>query len=687
MKAIFSRIGQLFRGLVEILRHGKSPDKQWAWVAVVVILIIIGNLCYNAFSPNAVHTITTSEFIEQLDAGNIESMSINDSDGSVAGTFTEATEDGVVNFKTTVPSYSEVLTEKYLSTTTGIEYDYNKPSTLVSYLWNLVAIVFQVGLLVIAMGWLLSATMGSKVGNILPFGNKTIDVVSHVPETTFDDVWGIPEAKEEVKEIIAFLKASEVYDQAGADFPRGVLLAGPSGTGKTLLAKALAGEAGVPFIAASGSDFVELYVGMGAKRIREVFEKAREEAPSILFIDEIDAIGSQRGDEEFTGGHNEREQTLNQLLVEMDGFKSSSKVIVIAATNRLNVLDKALIRPGRFDRIITVDKPAKEGRKEILQHYAQGRPFAQKVDFDLLAAHTYGLSGAELQNTINQAATLAARRAIDDGTNEPMITMEDLEEGISRTICGPAIKSRKLTDKEKKQVAYHEAGHAVVQHLLPDCEEVQKISIVSRNIPGTGTALGFVQSYSEDDRYVVTSEQIQSQITALLAGRVAEKMFCNIETAGANDDLEKASKLAYDMADKYAFSRVGTLNNDSLRTNIHRRNSAAQNRLETLDELAESALASAYSTAERLLTLYRQHVEAIVSTLLERETIDAEEIKKIMIRVGDDINAQQETEESIGQSEYVDEVSGEVEQPVDDSRGTQNASNDINDDTINDRNQ
>ena len=407
-------------------------------------------------------------------------------------------------------------------------------------------------------------------------------------------------------------------------------------THNTLLARALAGEAGVNFLSASGSDFVKIYVGQGAKRVRELFAKARKVQPCIVFIDEIDAVGGNR--DAGMGMHDEHLQTINALLAEMDGFKKSDRVIVLAATNRGGALDPALVRPGRFDRIVSIDTPAKEGRKEILQHYAQERRFVAPVDFDKLAAHTYGFSGAQLENVINQAATLAARRAIEQNT-EPLITEDDLEEGIARTISGPAMKSKKMNDEEKKQVAYHEAGHAVVQYLLPECDPVQKISIVSRHIPSVGTAMGYVQSYSEEDSYITTAAELHSELASLMAGRCSEKLYCGIESAGASDDLRKASKIAYSMVDKFAFESV---NGQQLSWRVYVQPesagipTASQKRLEFIDNQVDAILDKAYDTAYRIVSSHRKDVERIVAVLLEEETIDADRIKEIMSEPGEE---------------------------------------------------
>ena len=622
------KIADFFKGFAHILSKGKTRDKVIGWIIVAMALFFIGSWVFGALSPDTPKSVNASELITQLENGNVEEMHISNIDGSVDGKFKEPNEDGITAFKSEVPERSEAFTERYLAAA-DVDYDFRKPSALVALLENLLLIIVQVGLIVIAMAWLLNMS-GAGLMEGLPFGNSSMELKSEIPDASFDDVAGLPEAIEEVSEIVAFLKDGEKYQQAGADFPKGILMSGPPGCGKTLLARCLAGEAGVPFLQVSGSDFVEMYVGVGAKRVRAIFEKAREVQPSILFIDEIDAIGGSR--DESQGTHDERLQTLNQLLKEMDGFDKKSQVIVIAATNRAQALDRALIRPGRFDRTITVDTPAKEGRIEILKHYAQGRPFAEQVDFEQLAAHTYGFSGAELANVMNQAATLAARRSIEDGS-DPMITKADLDEGISRTIAGPAMKSKQMNDEEKRQVAYHEAGHALVQYLLPDCDEVQKISIVSRHMPDVGMAMGYVQSYSEEDSYVTTSAEMTSEIAALLAGRCSEKMYCNIESAGAYDDLMKASRMAYEMVDTCAFN-IENKDKPPLRVAVRDKGTgfikASEKRLEYVDEQVDVILERGYATAKRLLAANRRKIETIVSVLLDEEVIDADRIRKIM---------------------------------------------------------
>lgn len=626
------KVKKVLKGFLHILLHGERKDRIAALAIVFCLISVPSVIIYNNVSPDATRGITTSEMISQIESGNVEELHITPGEGTVTGKFKKEfkNSDGaeVRNFSSTIQTNSETFTARFLDTK-GIEYDFSKPSSFMSFIENVLLTVINYAILIGAMLYLLK---GSEMGDGMPFNDKEPKVISKIPDSSFDDVVGVPEAIEEVSELVTFLKSPEVYRKAGAEIPHGVLLQGASGVGKTALARALAGEAGVPFISASASEFIELFVGQGAKRVRKLFQTARKYDSAIIFIDEIDAIGEKRGATADTGNE-ERIQTLNQLLTEMDGFDNSDNIIVIAATNRGDTLDDALLRPGRFDRIITIDLPMKEGRAEILQHYAVNRPFAEPIDFMTLAAHTYGFSGAQLKSVMNQSSTLAARRAIREGQSSPLITAEDLEEAISRVISGPAMKSRRMNDTERRQVAYHEAGHAVVQYLLPECDDVQKISIVSRNMPGQGAAMGYVQTYSEDDKYIMTAAQCRAQLAALLAGRAAERHFCGIETAGASDDLKRASSLAYRMYDEYAFTPLG-MDGDrgTLRVRVvaARKYITSESREDMLDARMEEELGHAYGEASRIVTENTVKIELIVSKLLENETIDADEIKAIM---------------------------------------------------------
>lgn len=628
-----SSIKRFFSKYKDIMFHGSTKDKLISWGIIVLLVWTVSSIVMSATSPKEEY-IPTSDFVYQLQQGNVAEMHISNADGTVSGELKEPTEDGVIKFSSNIPERSETFTQQYLDTG-DIQWDYSKDPAWVSTVVNLLAMVLQIGLLVGAMMWLMSKMSGDS--SMFPFGKD--DEAKYEPEhvdVTFDDVVGIPEAIEEMQEILTFMKDPEKYKKAGAERPTGCLLVGSPGNGKTLIARAIANESDAVFIMANGADFVKLYVGQGPKAVRELFGQAKKYADKgesvIVFLDELDAVGQKRSDNGDSGAEREYSSAVNALLSCMTDIQlTKAPILVIGATNRPDSLDPALTRKGRFDRIIQIDAPAKEGRMEILKHYAQDRPFAEPVDFERLAKHTYGFSGADLKNVMNEASTLAARRAVQTGQS-PAITKEDLDEGISRTISGPAMKSRKMNDEEKKQVAYHEAGHAVVQYLIPECDPVQKISIVSRNIAGVGAAMGYVQSYSEEDSYVTTSAKLNAEIAALMGGRCSEKMHCGIESAGASDDLRKASSLAYDMVNRFAFENPQG-EQVSWRVEVpssKRRDESSQKRLEQNDERIEAVLEKGYDTAYRILSSHRREVDEIVKTLLDEETIDAEQITEIM---------------------------------------------------------
>ena len=438
-------------------------------------------------------------------------------------------------------------------------------------------------------------------------------------KVTFDDVAGADEEKEELQEIVEFLKDPKQFISLGARIPKGVLLVGPPGTGKTLLAKAVAGEAGVGFLSISGSDFVELYVGVGASRVRDLFEQAKKNAPAIVFIDEIDAVGRQRGTG-LGGGHDEREQTLNQLLVEMDGFASNEGVVVLAATNRADVLDPALLRPGRFDRQIYVGLPDIKGREEILKVHAKGKPLAEDVDLKKLAQGTAGFTGADLENLINEGALLAGRK------HQRFITMEDLQAAEIKVIAGPEKHSRVIPQHERELTAYHEAGHAVVMHALPGQDPVSQISIVPR-----GRAGGMTISLPEEDRSYLSKQFMEDQIVGLLGGRVAEKLCLGDISTGASNDIQRASAIARKMVASYGMSdRLGTVAFDSGHDEVFIGRTMTQGRSYSeavaaqIDEEVQRVVGSAYRRCEDILQARRDQLDAVANYLLEHETMDRE---------------------------------------------------------------
>jgi cell division protease FtsH len=464
---------------------------------------------------------------------------------------------------------------------------------------------------------------GSRVMN---FGkSKAKRMAIDAPKITFRDVAGVDEAVQELHEIKEFLENPKKFQSLGARIPKGVLLYGPPGTGKTLLARAVAGEAGVPFFSISGSDFVEMFVGVGASRVRDLFEQAKQNSPCIIFMDEIDAVGRHRG-AGMGGGHDEREQTLNQLLVEMDGFEMKDNIILIAATNRPDILDPALLRPGRFDRQVVVDRPDRKGRKKILEVHTRGKPLSKSIDLDALAGQTPGFTGADLANLINEAALLTAR----SGNRE--ITMHELEEGIMRVIAGPEKKTRVMSEKERLITAYHELGHAIVGHLLPNCDPVHKISIISR-----GQALGYTISLPTEDKFLTSRAELTDTMAMTLGGRAAEEIVFSEITTGASNDLEKVTETAKQMVMRFGMSeRLGprVFGHDRGQPFLGREFSSEPDYSDEIareiDDEIRRIVEGAHQTAKDLLTDKRPELDRVSRVLLERETIDAEQFVALL---------------------------------------------------------
>jgi cell division protease FtsH len=443
------------------------------------------------------------------------------------------------------------------------------------------------------------------------------------PTVTFEDVAGVEEAKQELTEVVEFLKSREKFQSLGARIPKGILLIGPPGTGKTLLARAVAGEAGVPFFSISGSEFVEMFVGVGASRVRDLFDQAKRNTPCIIFIDEIDAVGRHRG-AGLGGGHDEREQTLNQILVEMDGFDTNTSVIILAATNRPDILDPALLRPGRFDRRVILDRPDINGRMAILKVHTKGKPLADEADLEVLAKETAGFSGADLANLVNEAAILAARRG------QKVIKMQEMEESIDRVIAGPERKSRRISPKEKEISAYHEAGHALVARLLPNADPVHKISIVARGVMG-----GYTRLLPTEDRYLMTHSQFNDMIATLLAGQAAEELIFKETTTGAQNDIEEATKLAHKMVTTYGMSqKLGPRTFGRREEMVFLGREIAEQRdysekvAQEIDEEVHSIIQHANDKAKRLLTKNRARLVHITEKLIAEETIEGEELER-----------------------------------------------------------
>jgi cell division protease FtsH len=483
--------------------------------------------------------------------------------------------------------------------------------------------------LILLLFFFLMQQMQGGGNRVMSFGkSKARLVTKDQPKITFADVAGVDEAVEELQEIKEFLENPAKFQAMGAKIPKGVLLFGPPGTGKTLLARAVAGEAGVPFFSISGSDFVEMFVGVGASRVRDLFEQAKSNAPAIVFVDEIDAVGRQRG-AGLGGGHDEREQTLNQLLVEMDGFDVKSGVILIAATNRPDILDPALLRPGRFDRQITVDRPDLKGRHDILKVHARGKPIEHGIDLEVLARRTPGFTGADLANVVNEAALLSARHGLKQ------ISDDELEEAIDRVIAGPERKTRVISDREKRMIAYHESGHAIVGHALPNADPVHKVSVISR-----GRALGWTLSLPVEDKFLVTRSEMIDDLAMMLGGRVAEELWFLDPTTGASNDIERATGLARKMVCEYGMSdRLGSLVLGTKQENVflgrdfgHQQDYSEQIAFE-IDKEIRRLIDEAHDEAEQVLTTYKDVVEAMVAALMEKETIGKEELARILAPV------------------------------------------------------
>ena len=493
--------------------------------------------------------------------------------------------------------------------------EYAEPSRLggiIGALFSFLPIIFIVGLLFFMM----RQAQGSN-NQALSFGRSKARVISgQRPTVTFKDVQGVDEAKQELTEVVEFLKFPEKFTKIGARIPAGILLIGPPGTGKTYLAKAVAGEAGVPFFSLSGSEFVEMFVGVGASRVRDLFEKARQTAPCLIFVDEIDAVGRQRG-AGLGGSHDEREQTLNQILVEMDGFESDSKVIVLAATNRPDILDPALLRPGRFDRQVILDRPDIRGREAILRVHSKGKPIAAEVDLMVVAKETAGFTGADLENLLNEAAILAARE------NKTIISMVELEEAIDRVMAGPERKSRIITEREKKITAYHEVGHAIVGHYMGEMDPVHKISIIARGRMG-----GYTRFLPPTDRSMMSKAQFDDQIATMMGGRAAELLIYQEFTTGASNDLERATDLARQMVTRYGMSRLGprTFGRKDelvfLGRDIQETRNYSEAVAEQIDEEVTQIVTQAHDRASAVLRNHPDDLEKIAAFLMEAESIE-----------------------------------------------------------------
>jgi cell division protease FtsH len=589
-------------------------------ILLVVILVFVAQ---RVISPGeSTKAPTYNELVKPktglIAEGRIKEVSMNVKDSTL-----DVTKVNGEKFSTGYPPNSEESLVALLnqSETTSTVVHGTGSSGLLSLLITILPFILFFGFWVFLMNQMQGG--GSRVMNFGKSKAKRMSV--DAPKITFRDVAGVDEAVQELQEIKEFLENPKKFQALGARIPKGVLLYGPPGTGKTLLARAVAGEAGVPFFSISGSDFVEMFVGVGASRVRDLFEQAKQNSPCIIFMDEIDAVGRHRG-AGMGGGHDEREQTLNQLLVEMDGFEMKDNIILIAATNRPDILDPALLRPGRFDRQVVVDRPDRKGRKHILEVHTRGKPLAKVIDLDALAGQTPGFTGADLANLINEAALLTARQ----GKRE--ITMQELEEGIMRVIAGPEKKTRVMSEKERLITAYHELGHAIVGHLLPNCDPVHKISIISR-----GQALGYTISLPTEDKFLTSRAELTDTMAMTLGGRAAEEIVFGEITTGASNDLEKVTETAKQMVMRFGMSeRLGprVFGHDRGQPFLGREFSAEPDYSDEIareiDDEIRRIVEGAHQTAKDLLTEKREGLDRISKILLERETIDAEQFVALL---------------------------------------------------------
>ena len=617
-------------------KRGLDPDKldgtTTRRASIISLLIIIALIVYlivnmgGSFGAPQTKSLTTSEFVAAVQDGRVDTATYATKNGTLSGTYWE--NKGDVGNDSKLEHYSSTYVgtdnlDDLMQDHTEVKFDVNTSTD--DWLETILISVVPTILIVAVMIYFMNQMQGQN-NQAMSFGRTKAKTTEETrPKVKFKDVAGIDEAVEELKEIRDFLKDPDRYHRMGARIPRGVLLVGPPGTGKTLLAKAVAGEAGVPFFSISGSDFVEMFVGVGASRVRDLFKQAKEASPSIIFIDEIDAVGRQRG-AGLGGGHDEREQTLNQLLVEMDGFEENEAVILIAATNRPDILDPALLRPGRFDRQVTVDRPDVRGREQILKVHAKGKPIDESIDFAKLAKLTPGFTGADLANLMNEAALLSARR------NKDTISQAEIEEAMERTIAGPERKTRVMTEGERKTIAFHESGHALVGHVLENSDPVHKISIISR-----GQALGYTLQLPTEDHYLETKNGMLDQIAVLLAGRTAEELCCGDITTGASNDLERATKMAREMVTRYGMSEeLGTQVFGEAQHQVFLGRDYANHQdysaetAKRIDDEVERIMREAHMRAKNVLSERKDQLKLMEQVLLERETVEGEAVEALL---------------------------------------------------------
>jgi cell division protease FtsH len=589
----------------------------------LLILVAAGALILGIFPvENDLQEIPISDIARDINAGKVESISVQDSELEVTytgGQTAVARKEPGTDLPETLLGLN--VTPQALE---AVDIQVEPPSPWGEWLAILGSFLPFIFLAVIFL-FLMRQAQGTN-NQAMSFGKSRARMFTgEKPTVTFDDVAGVEEAKLELSEVVEFLREPQKFISLGARIPKGVVLMGPPGTGKTLLAKAVSGEAGVPFFSISGSEFVEMFVGVGAARVRDLFDQAKRNSPCIIFVDEVDAVGRHRG-AGLGGSHDEREQTLNQILVEMDGFGTDTNIIVVAATNRPDILDPALLRPGRFDRRVVLDRPDIKGRKGILEVHVRGKPLARDVELEVLAQGTPGFVGADIENLVNEAAILAARRS------KKAIGMSEFQESIERVIAGPERKSRLITDEEKKILAYHEAGHALVQNKLPNCDPVHKVSIVAR-----GLSLGYTLALPEQDRYLHTKDKFEDDIAGMLAGRAAEELVFEDRWTGASDDLEKATKLARKMVTTYGMSdKLGPLTFGDREELVFLGREIAEQRnysdevAEEIDTEVRRLVEQAYKRARAILISYREKLDALAQRLIEVETIERAEFEALV---------------------------------------------------------
>jgi cell division protease FtsH len=607
--------------------YGRWLRNSFIYLLILIAIVVIVYTVLQS-SGDSPQKVELSQFIENAKAGEVSEVDV---DGQTLNFKLEGGDD--TTYQTKMEKGDTVRSILQENGVAPGDAEYPDVEIKEQSSWNRIFGIFLTFLpILLIFGFLIFFLRQAQGSNnqALNFGKSRARMFSGSrPSVTFLDVAGVEEAKDELKEVVEFLKYPEKFAALGARIPKGVLLVGPPGTGKTLLAKAVAGEAGVPFFSISGSEFVEMFVGVGASRVRDLFDQAKRNSPCIVFVDEIDAVGRHRG-AGLGGSHDEREQTLNQILVEMDGFDTNTNVIVVAATNRPDILDPALLRPGRFDRQVVLDRPDIKGRKAILDVHAKGKPLDTGVNLEVVAKQTPGFSGADLANLVNEAAILAARRG------KKKITMPELDEAVDRVIAGPERRSRVISKKEREIIAYHEAGHALVGYLLPNADPPYKISIVARGMAG-----GFTRFLPEEDRHLYSRSQFQDMLAAMLGGLVAEELNFGEATTGPSDDLQKATSLARSMVTQWGMSeRLGprTFGRKEEMVFLGREISESRNYsekiAEEIDEEVRQIVDKAYHTAKKLLTEHKDKVDTIVKVLLEEETIEGEQLMGVLDGTG-----------------------------------------------------